>query len=483
MSDISGDADGGDAVCQFGAVFLRDTIKFVSPVDYIEYCLKVAYVAQRGLNRLQELILCRPTDDRKSRSPSPVFDNTKNPAVLERVSLAFPDVRMRSPDFALGPFDINKDQTPPPNLLDSLDTQNLSHCLFSACYHGQSKTLKHLLSEQQIVSLINECDENGCTALLWAIASQNTTCVSTLIAHKVDVNITDKQGRSCLHWACRLGHIDTVKLILSQEVDVNQADAMGRTPLHMAAESHHSDTITLLLKEEGSNLDLHKKDNDGVTALMLAARHGGSEKVRLLLKEGADPTSVDKYGRSLIHWAAGNPNPKSVQCVVENHKPALHFIDAFQQTALHVAGAEGNLKVLEFLIKKGMSPSVDAIGASPLHWAAFSGHLNCVKYLLGMKFADSLISRADNSGALPIHYAALRGQDNIVTILTDKKNQCGCVDRFGLSPICWAVFGDHGRTVNLMVKSKADVVQQDSNVSATNILAIKPLPLFNVFPG
>jgi ankyrin repeat protein len=75
----------------------------------------------------------------------------------------------------------------------------------------------------------------------------------------------------------------------------------------MAAESHHSDTITLLLKEEGSNLDLHKKDNDGVTALMLAARHGGSEKVRLLLKEGADPTSVDKYGRSLIHWAAGNP--------------------------------------------------------------------------------------------------------------------------------------------------------------------------------
>jgi ankyrin repeat protein len=40
-----------------------------------------------------------------------------------------------------------------------------------------------------------------------------------------------------------------------------------------------------------------------------------------------------------------------------------------------VAGAEGNLKVLEFLIKKGMSPSVDAIGASPLHWAAFSGHV------------------------------------------------------------------------------------------------------------
>ena len=54
-------------------------------------------------------------------------------------------------------------------------------------------------------------------------------------------------------------------------------------------------------------MDVHKKDNDGVTALMLAARLGGSEKVQLLLKEGADPTSMDRHGRSVIHWAAGNP--------------------------------------------------------------------------------------------------------------------------------------------------------------------------------
>ena len=129
MSDTSLPADAGDAGCQFGAVFLRNTIKFVSPVDYIEYCLKAvghlihavthftdgslcahaqAYVAQDGLNRLQELILCRPTDDRKSKSPSPACEETKNPAVLERVGHVFPDMRMRCPDFASGPSDINK---------------------------------------------------------------------------------------------------------------------------------------------------------------------------------------------------------------------------------------------------------------------------------------------------------------------------------------------------------------------------------------
>ena len=43
-------------------------------------------------------------------------------------------------------------------------------------------------------------------------------------------------------------------------------------------------------------------------------------------------------------------------------------------------------------------------GATPLHWASFKGHYECVKYLLEKTSASPLL--ITNEGFTPLHYAA-----------------------------------------------------------------------------
>lgn len=67
-------------------------------------------MAQDGLNRLVEPTSFRQTDERRSKSPSPASDATlAQPA--ERVCQVFPDMRMRSTDFASGSSQIDNVMT------------------------------------------------------------------------------------------------------------------------------------------------------------------------------------------------------------------------------------------------------------------------------------------------------------------------------------------------------------------------------------
>lgn len=48
------------------------------------------------------------------------------------------------------------------------------------------------------------------------------------------------------------------------------------------------------------------------------------------------------------------------------------------------------MKVVEYLVKKGIAPSVaDAVGLSPLHWAAFSGHVCFIAHETVLRYFDS----------------------------------------------------------------------------------------------
>lgn len=47
-----------------------------------------------------------------------------------------------------------------------------------------------------------------------------------------------------------------------------------------------------------------------------------------------------------------------------------------------------------------------------------------MKFFLGVKSVDCLISRTDNYGALAIHYAALKGQESVISALTNKVGRC-----------------------------------------------------------
>lgn len=84
-----------------------------------------------------------------------------------------------------------------------------------------------------------------------------------LMDEGADVNARDEEGRTALHWAVDRGHKEVVELLLSKGVLVDAQDKDKQTPLHYACICERED-IAKALVQHGASLDI--PDSDGSTA-------------------------------------------------------------------------------------------------------------------------------------------------------------------------------------------------------------------------
>ena len=63
--------------------------------------------------------------------------------------------------------------------------------------------------------------------------------------------------------------------------------------------------------------------------------------------------------------------------------------------------------------------AVDAHGCTALHWAAGSGHIACVKYLVSQNLDPS--QKQTTNGRTPLHYAARNGRTEVCRLLIEVK--------------------------------------------------------------
>lgn len=152
-------------------------------------------------------------------------------------------------------------------------------------------------------------DNNNRTPLSWAAASGNRTAVEVLLEHGADPDSHDKSNRTPLSWAAGDGNEEIVEVLLSKNAELYSLDDNNRTPLSWAAETGQLAVVrSLLLKQEASNfttrtgqklMDLQAKDTKW-TALWYAAMGGHVRVTRAILEDGADSSTQDKYGKTLM---------------------------------------------------------------------------------------------------------------------------------------------------------------------------------------
>lgn len=167
----------------------------------------------------------------------------------------------------------------------------------------------------------------------------------------------------------------------------------GETPLHAAARNWDAAMIDLLL---AYGADPHVPRRDGRTALTLALVNGRLSAADALRRAGA----VE---------ALSPPEQFLAACFRGDRAEALRLRDpaviAAHPTLL--AEAVGNLPALETLLACGCDPqATDHLGATPLHWAAFHGHVAAVRLLIAHGAPLDLRDRTYQS--LPLgwcHYA------------------------------------------------------------------------------
>src|SRR6185503_17146911 len=130
--------------------------------------------------------------------------------------------------------------------------------------------------------------------------------------------------------------------------------------------------------------------------LLWSAAKGDVPTVSALLSQGLDPNTADSEGNTLLMLAARNGHDELVAFLI-NHKADVNKRSPHGDSALMAASLKGHLGTVKLLLANGaeLSPA----GWTPLHYAAFEGRPEVIKYLLD--------KRADKNGLAPNGYTAL----------------------------------------------------------------------------
>ena len=168
--------------------------------------------------------------------------------------------------------------------------------------HGHQGHTIRVIDEDENTD-INAKDENGMTALHYAILKGYPQLVDKLLEHEgLDVNSADGSGMTALHYAVREKFPDGVRGLLSHEgLDVNLQDGNGSTALHHAVMVRFPEVVEWLLGRE--DIDVEVEDKDGLTALGLANQLGYKELADLI-SPPIEPKSVRLRNNLATVWGA-----------------------------------------------------------------------------------------------------------------------------------------------------------------------------------
>ncbi|XP_042410102.1 potassium channel AKT1-like [Zingiber officinale] len=171
--------------------------------------------------------------------------------------------------------------------------------------------------------------------------------------------------------------------LLRRGLDPNESDNEGRTAMHIAASKGNEHCVKILL-DYGA--DPNSRDCEGNVPLWEAIL-GKHERVAEILVENGGELSAGDMGRCACAAAAQN----SVQLLEDMLRWGGDVVAAAENdgsTALHRAVCEGNVAVVEFLVRHGADVDrADAQGWTPRGLADQQGHEEIKALLDGAKGA------------------------------------------------------------------------------------------------
>jgi ankyrin repeat protein len=191
--------------------------------------------------------------------------------------------------------------------------------------------------------------------------------------------------------------ISEVEKALEEGADINQTNSAGYTALHRAIMDGKFALARFLLDNNADNRAKEGKE----TPAHLAIRQGEYDLAsRLITAENVDVTGYASM--SLLHTAAISGQPELVETVLS--RGATLTVDQWKRSPYHLAGDSGSLDTLKALppiAETELAHEPDEDGDTILHAAAYGGHTNIIEYLLDLNFPDT----ANDSGSKAIDIA------------------------------------------------------------------------------
>ncbi|KAI1383862.1 ankyrin [Hypoxylon trugodes] len=288
-----------------------------------------------------------------------------------------------------------------------------------------------------------------------AVVSEDTNLIKLLLGKGVDVHRI-VEGMSALEISCQ-STLEMFQLLLDY-VDGGRLDDVSPTPpglglLHRLAIPNGAEKVTTLLRR-GANPNLRLGAFPGLPAITYHLKKSRFSSSITLLEHGADPTKLDEWGFDACLMAAWKGAVAFLKTVFETEttswrsrwKRRADFrvrigssnVTILGCSALHFASFSGNIDCLKFYIDRNILSDVNITSANmftPLHCAALVGNIDVIKFLLER---GANINAKTDYGQLSLHHAAMNRQLSAVEVLIESGSQMA-IDSSGMSPYLYAL--------------------------------------------
>lgn len=260
--------------------------------------------------------------------------------------------------------------------------------------------------------------------------------LQSLIRTSMEANAIDNKGMRPVCLAAEAGHLEVLEFLVSQRSEVSLPSAEGKLPLQIALQEGHTALVEALIHYR-ADMAGDISDTKG-QPLHLAAKMGHLAIVHSLLGLRADVHSKT-VGRNMepLHFADSPAVGRRLLVA----RASLEVSDGHGMRTLHYAAFLGNLDMVKFLLaERADTGSQIAHNASsinndrPVHQAANAGHLSVVKFLVAHRHSSICDTGAhgrlplDAAGSkvaqwLRVHGGECRKNDTKVLLLSDKRTE------------------------------------------------------------
>lgn len=170
--------------------------------------------------------------------------------------------------------------------------------LMAAVVRNQADAVSNLI---QAGADIEETNEAGCTALIWAAALKRNDILGLLLEAGASASSADAKGRTPLMFAAKAANLIAIEKLLNEGADVSASETdgigeKGQTVLHHAVTVADNADVLRLLIEAGAVVDAI--DERGQTPLINGSFFGSLENIKLLVEAGADVHHTMKNGKT-----------------------------------------------------------------------------------------------------------------------------------------------------------------------------------------
>ncbi|XP_055472663.1 espin-like protein isoform X2 [Psammomys obesus] len=227
--------------------------------------------------------------------------------------------------------------------------------------------------------------------------------------------------------------------------------------------SKDGDVATLERLFEAGALSPGITDNLGAGLVHHAARAGHLDCVKFLVQRAKLPGNQQAHnGATPAHDAAATGNLAELCWLVRDGGCRLQDQDASGVSPLHLAARFGHPALVEWLLREGHAATLETLeGALPLHHAAVSGDLTCLKLLTAAHSGG--VNQRTRSGASPLYLACQEGHLHLAQFLV---KDCGADVRLraldGMSPLhAAAARGHYSVVVWLVALTDAGLAARD----------------------